>query len=207
LLTTLNSQTNSDLPTPEQTFEWPNEAIRGNNWTEAASRWAVLRKAYPEHPAPWIHGARAKIEAGDLEQAEKLLLHAQQHFPNHANLFLESALLAMRSEKWDTAEAYLQQAREKHPDLLQTWFKSAECAEVQGNLEQAAAYYQKACECTPDRPGPFIQYAELAMRTKQWEQALQIGQKIINDFPNSRMSEEIHSKMDVLKQNVQMQSS
>lgn len=47
----------------------------------------------------------------------------------------------------------------------------------------------------------------LAVNEKQWEEALQIGQKIINDFPNSKMSEEIHEKMDVLKQNVQMQGS
>ena len=44
----------------------------------------------------------------------------------------------------------------------------------------------------------------IAVTEKQWTSALNIGQHIIKDFPNSRMSEEIHGKLDVLKRNVQM---
>ncbi len=47
----------------------------------------------------------------------------------------------------------------------------------------------------------------IAVAEKQWTGALGIGQRIITDFPNSRMSEEIRGKLEVLKQNVQMQSS
>ena len=47
----------------------------------------------------------------------------------------------------------------------------------------------------------------IAITEKQWTGALGIGQQIITDFPNSRMSEEIRGKLEVLKQNVQMQSS
>jgi len=47
----------------------------------------------------------------------------------------------------------------------------------------------------------------IAVAEKQWTSALNIGENIIKDFPNSRMSEEIHGKLDVLKQNVQMQNS
>jgi len=47
----------------------------------------------------------------------------------------------------------------------------------------------------------------IAVTEKRWEQALEIGQKITRDFPNSKMAEEISRKLDVLRQNVQMQSS
>jgi hypothetical protein len=47
----------------------------------------------------------------------------------------------------------------------------------------------------------------IAVTEKQWDNALNVGRQIIKEFPNSRMSKEIHGKMDVLKQNVQMQSS
>ena len=47
----------------------------------------------------------------------------------------------------------------------------------------------------------------IAVTEKQWNSALNIGEHIIKDFPNSRMSEEIHGKLNVLKQNVQMQNS
>ena len=146
-------------------------------------RWSVLRNAYPEHPAPWIQGAVAHIEAGELKVAESLLVHARQYFPNNPNSLTESARLAMRRQEWNAAEAFLQQARDKHPDNLQTWMISAEYAEGQGDLKQAAAYFQKACECEPERPGPFIQYAELFMRAKQWEQALKSWEALRIHFP------------------------
>ncbi|MBL7154782.1 MAG: hypothetical protein ISS79_13790, partial [Phycisphaerae bacterium] len=47
----------------------------------------------------------------------------------------------------------------------------------------------------------------LLVTEKQWNSALDIGQEIVEDFPNSKMAEEIRAKMDVLRQNVQMQSS
>ena len=44
----------------------------------------------------------------------------------------------------------------------------------------------------------------LAVSDKNWTEALDVGQQIITNFPNSKMSEEILTKMDVLKQNVQL---
>ena len=51
-----------------------------------------------------------------------------------------------------------------------------------------------------------IQFS-LAVSGEQWDKAIQVGQKIIHDFPNSRMSEEIREKMNVLKQKVELQNS
>lgn len=46
----------------------------------------------------------------------------------------------------------------------------------------------------------------LAVSGEQWGKAIQIGQEIIRDFPNSRMSAEIRERMNVLKQKVELQS-
>jgi hypothetical protein len=51
-----------------------------------------------------------------------------------------------------------------------------------------------------------VQFA-IAVTEKQWIGALEIGQQIINDFPNSKMCEEIRGKLDILQQNVQMQNN
>ena len=51
-----------------------------------------------------------------------------------------------------------------------------------------------------------VQFA-ISVTEKRWIDALEIGQNIIADFPNSKMSEEIRCRLDVLKQNVQMQNS
>lgn len=76
----MKTETISRLPPPEQTFEWPRQAMQEKNWAEATLRWTILRNAYPEHPAPWIQGAVAHIEAGELKVAEALLAHARQHY-------------------------------------------------------------------------------------------------------------------------------
>ncbi len=47
----------------------------------------------------------------------------------------------------------------------------------------------------------------IAVTEKQWTKALDVGQQIIKDFPNSKMSGEIRGKLDVLNQNVQLQNS
>jgi hypothetical protein len=47
----------------------------------------------------------------------------------------------------------------------------------------------------------------IAVTEKQWDGALNIGRQIIKEFPNSRMSQEIRGKLDVLHQNVQLQNS
>lgn len=51
-----------------------------------------------------------------------------------------------------------------------------------------------------------VQFA-LAVSEKQWSNALEIGQQIMRDFPNSRMSVEIREKLHVLRQNVQLQTN
>jgi hypothetical protein len=47
----------------------------------------------------------------------------------------------------------------------------------------------------------------ISVTEKRWNNALDVGQQIIESFPNSKMADEIRAKLDVLRQNVQMQSS
>lgn len=182
--TTLTQSPQNNLPPLEQAFEWPNQSIREQNWEEASQRWAVLRKAYPNHPGPWFQGINTYIESNKLIEAELLLKEAQELFPNHPHSLIDIATLNMRNKEWDKAEPYLQQARDKFPEHIQTWIKSAECSEGQKKLQQADIFYLKACQCNPERPHPFIQHAEFAMRNEQWEQALSHWATLREHFPN-----------------------
>lgn len=172
------------LPPFSELVELPLKFMRNKEWLEATKCWSILRYNYPEYPAPWLQGAHAHVEAGELDHADTLLTYARQHFPDHPNSLLESAALAMCRQEWDTAEIFLQQARQKHPDNLQTWVRSAKCAEGRGDLEQASTYYQKSCQCAPDRPEFLIQNAELFMRSEQWEQALKRWEAVRDHFPD-----------------------
>jgi len=172
-----------NLPSPQETFDWPSQAMRERKWSEAAKRWAVLREVYPNQAATWIQGAISHTEAGELEQAEKLLTYARQHFPSNPNALIQSAELAMRRNEWEIAEPFLQQARDRFPDFMHTWMKSADYAVSQHDLEQATTYNKEARRCAPDQPGPYIQYAELAMRAEQWEEALNRWEILRRQFP------------------------
>ncbi|MFA5239220.1 MAG: hypothetical protein WC476_05865 [Phycisphaerae bacterium] len=46
----------------------------------------------------------------------------------------------------------------------------------------------------------------LAVSGKQWEKAIETGRQIIEDFPNSKMAEEIHEKWDILEQKAAQQN-
>ena len=172
------------LPPIEQVFDWAFNAMRERNWQEAANRWAILRRAYPERPATWFQAAIALMEAGELNQAAELLEYCRQQFPDHPNSLLESASLAMHEKDWKKAAHYLQQAREKHSDHIQTWLKSSQLAEQQGDISQAEKYLLTAQQVQPDRPIAFLQHAELAMQQEQWEQALQRWETLRKLFPD-----------------------
>jgi hypothetical protein len=47
----------------------------------------------------------------------------------------------------------------------------------------------------------------ISVTEKRWNNALDVGQQIIESFPNSKMADEIRAKLDVLRQNVQMQNT
>ena len=47
----------------------------------------------------------------------------------------------------------------------------------------------------------------ISVTEKRWNNALDVGQQIIESFPNSKMADEIRTKLDVLRQNVQMQNT
>jgi hypothetical protein len=47
----------------------------------------------------------------------------------------------------------------------------------------------------------------IAVTERRWAQALDLGEQIITDFPNSKMSEEIREKIDILRQKVQFQQN
>lgn len=165
--------------------EWAKQAARERKWSESAQRWSVLRKAYPEHAMVWLQGAKAHIEANELDQAEPLLIYSRQHYPHNPNSFLISAELAMKRQEWHIAESYLQHSRDKFPDFTQTWMISAQCSELQGNLKEAEEYNSQARSNTPKDIQPFIQYAAFAMRAQEWKKALERWELVRKQFPEA----------------------
>ncbi len=47
----------------------------------------------------------------------------------------------------------------------------------------------------------------LAISEKRWDEAVKTGERIMHDFPNSRMAEEIREKWNILKQKLKQQTT
>ncbi len=104
-------------------------------------------------------------------------------------------------------------------ELLATWDNAVQRKETDLSLEilkeldfyltpnEALALQEAAKDVFRSKLHNLGVQFSIAVTEKRWNQALDIGQQITNDFPNSRMAEEIRAKLDVLRQNVQMQSS
>ena len=161
---------NEDLD-PERAFEWPRDAMRDGDWSIAGGRWRVMRKVYPDHPAPWFQGIASHLRADELDQAQGLIDIAQEKYPNHPSALILPAELAIKREQWPIAQGFVTQAQELHAANPQTWIVSADLAELCDDYEEASACLSKAIEYAPDRPNLLKRYAELAMDAGKYEEA------------------------------------
>jgi outer membrane protein assembly factor BamD (BamD/ComL family) len=48
---------------------------------------------------------------------------------------------------------------------------------------------------------------KIAVQDKDWVSAVQVGEQIVREFPNSKMSEEVRSRLDTLRQNAAQQQA
>jgi len=169
--------------TPESSFDWPQESMRAGNWSQAAERWGVIRKAYPDHPAPWFQCINAHLEANELEAVDPLLAIAIERFPNHPSSTIQPALLAMKRENWESAKDLLDQARQIHSGNAQTWTSCATLALHDNNFDEASRCQWRAVECSPTQANLLMRYAELAMDAERFDEALRRWEILRERFP------------------------
>jgi len=119
---------------------------------------------------------------------------------------------AMRRKLIDTKE-------ERKKILLAAWDDAVQQHETDRSLEilkeldhyltpnEGLALQEAAKDVFKEKLHNLGEQFSLLVTEKQWNSALDIGQQIVENFPNSKMAEEIRTKMDVLRQNVQLQNS
>jgi len=110
----------------------------------------------------------------------------------------------------------LHTCKEKHKrELLSTWDAAVKREDTDKGLQtlkeldayltpnEALALKEAAKDVFRNKLHILGVQFSMAVADKDWNVALGVGEHIIADFPNSRMAEEIKTKMEVLKQNVQ----
>jgi tetratricopeptide (TPR) repeat protein len=97
---------------PWRFVEYARLAERSAAWEEAAERWRMVRKYFPEMWEGSGGLARSLRELGKLDEAEAMLISELDRFPGQTGPLESLALLAQRRRDWAEAErwwrAYIQ---------------------------------------------------------------------------------------------------
>ena len=171
---------------------------------------------------------RAQVEkyhtATDQERINQAIAHIERLLDNcrwaRASAQIEGLVKAYPDSEKAKSMRYilLDKKQERKKILLAAWNDAVQQQETDRSLEilkeldlyltpnEGLALQEAARDIFRTKLHNLGVQFSIAVTEKQWNGALNIGQQIIKDFPNSRMSEEIRGKLVVLEQNVQMQS-
>jgi len=164
-------------------------------------------------------------DATEDERLDQSIAHVETLFGSaqwaKASVQIESLIrMYPNSDKARDMRQQLVDRKEQHKrSLLSAWDNAVKRQETDRSLEilreldmyltpnEALALQEAAKDVFRTKLHNLgVQFA-MAISDKQWADALDVGQQIIRDFPNSRMSSEIREKIHVLEQNVQVQNS
>ncbi len=176
-----------------------------------------------------VEQLRAQVEkyhtANDHERTNQIISHIEKLLDDcqwaRASAQIEGLIKAYPDceQAKPMRQILLDKKQERKKILLAAWDDAVRCRETDRSLEilkeldlylspnEGLALQEAARDAFRTKLHNLGVQFSIAVTEKQWPSALDIGKQIIKGFPNSRMSEEIHGKLDVLRQNVQMQSN
>ena len=162
-------------------------------------------------------------DATDAERENQVITHIKMLFDDcqwaKASTQIEKLIRAYPdSEKAkEMRQQLLDKKEERKKILLNAWDDAVKRRATDRSLEilkdldqyltpnEALALQESARDVFRSKLHNLGVQFSLAVSGKQWVRAVEIGRQIIRDFPNSKMSEEIRERMDILKQKVGQQ--
>jgi len=162
-------------------------------------------------------------DATEEQRIDQAIAHIETLFKSNqwpkASLQIETLIKEHpHSEKARAMRQVLVDRKEQHKkELMKLWDQAVQRQETDRSLEilkeldmyltpsEGLALQEAAKDVFKNKLHNLGVRFSVAVSDKQWANALDVGQQIIHDFPNSRMGAEIREKLDVLRQNVQLQ--
>lgn len=158
-----------------------------------------VRQEQYEHQ---VHAAIEKLEA-DLSQRNWSGVHQQA--ARIRRLYPDSHLVTGLDQR-------IHQAREEHKNELETQFlQEAQRGDVEAAMallkqldlylgrEEAGRLTQVAQQVIVRHRDNLGAQFRMAVNEHRWAEAAQLGEKIVSEFPNSKMADEVRSMIDVLR--------
>jgi hypothetical protein len=116
-------------------------------------------------------------------------------------------------------QTFVNRKQERKKILLAAWDDAVQSQETDRSLDilkeldqylspnEALALQEAASDAFRTKLHNLGMQFSISVTERRWAEALDFGEKIVKDFPNSKMSEEIGSKLEIIRRNVQMQNN
>ena len=159
-------------------------------------------------------------DATDQQRADHAIAHIEELFGRFewtkATIQIERLIKQYPDSEKAKAmgQKMLQRKELRKADLLKLWNSAIKRQNIDDSLEvlkeldlyltpnEGLALQESVREIFKTKLHNLGVQFSMEVSEKQWEKAFKTGQKIVNDFPNSRIAGEIREKMDVLIQKV-----
>jgi cell fate (sporulation/competence/biofilm development) regulator YmcA (YheA/YmcA/DUF963 family) len=199
------------------------EDLKQQRWNSAASLIEVMAKRFGSreeamHLRAQLEQKRkasieAKIDAA-IKHIESLwMIHSYEEAQQEVNTLLQ---LYPTSEKALNLQGETKNRRQAHKkELLERWNKAVKDKDFEQGVELLKLLdkymtTEEAAQLQESARGVFkgklqnmgVQFS-LFVTEKKWTKALQVGKQIIEEFPMSRMAQEVQEKLEVLEQRAQ----
>lgn len=163
--------------------------------------------------------------ATDQERINQVISHIEKLLDSYqwgkASAYIERLIKAEPDSEDAGAmrQKLLTKKQERKKALLNIWDEAVKREDTERSLEilkeldqyltpnEGLALQEAARDVFKNKLHSLGVEFSLAVSGRQWAHALEVGERIIGNFPNSRMAEEIREKWDILTQKVQQQST
>ena len=172
-----------ELPSLSGMTEWAWKATKEKNWSEAASRWGLIRNLYPDCEPGWVQGGIAEKKLNNFDRARQLLKVACDRFSDNAIPWTVLADIQLDLEGLSATEPLLHEIHARFPDIPYPFIKRAQYFLSINKFIEAENENAIARTVYPELVNPFIQYAELAEAQSKWNEALERWEQFRNRFP------------------------
>jgi hypothetical protein len=125
-------------------------ALRRENWSAAATEWAVLRTEFPDLPEGYSEGAAALMKIDRMEEASVLLQEAEHRFPTNAHIAVLAATIC--SSLLDAPEVHerWRLIQQRFPSNPIGYIRHSQIFLAEGNLEASGDLIRDLISKLPD---------------------------------------------------------
>jgi hypothetical protein len=171
------------------------------------------------------HEVNKRCETASLGQMKQGIAEIEQFLQSHdwarASIEIEKLIKAYpRSEEVRTLrQRLLDKTAQRKKILLEAWNDAVQYKATDRSLEilieldqyltpnEGLALQEAAKDVFKTKLHNLGVQFSIAVSDKNWAKAIDLGRKLMRDFPNSQMAKEIREKMDALRQNVEQERS